>query len=86
MMKSLIIFAALLYGLFKVCNGSEGAARLFEDLISSYNKMVRPVSNVSESLLVRLSLRLSQLIDVVNKFLKFFTKNDFNKNYNKNKN
>jgi hypothetical protein len=33
--------------------------------LSNYNKLVRPVVNVSEAVTVRLKLKLSQLIDVV---------------------
>ncbi|XP_076336496.1 nicotinic acetylcholine receptor alpha4 isoform X1 [Tachypleus tridentatus] len=40
------------------------AKRLYDDLISPYNKLVRPVLNVSEALTVRIKLKLSQLIEV----------------------
>ncbi|XP_013773976.1 acetylcholine receptor subunit alpha-like [Limulus polyphemus] len=40
------------------------AKRLYDDLISPYNKLVRPVLNVSEALNVRIKLKLSQLIEV----------------------
>lgn len=49
--------------------------RLFENFYrSSYNKLVRPAFNVTESLVVRLNLRLSQLIDVVIKFFIYWHK------------
>ena len=41
------------------------AKRLYDDLLSNYNKLVRPVVNVSDAVTVRLKLKLSQLIDVV---------------------
>lgn len=41
------------------------ANRLYEDLMMSYNRFVRPVQNDSDTLLVKLGLKLSQLIDVV---------------------
>ena len=41
------------------------AKRLYDDLLSNYNKLVRPVANVSDALTVRIKLKLSQLIDVV---------------------
>ena len=43
------------------------ARRLYDDLLrkSGYNKLIRPVSNSSDLLTVKLGLRLSQLIDVV---------------------
>ncbi|XP_031627542.1 acetylcholine receptor subunit alpha-like isoform X2 [Contarinia nasturtii] len=40
------------------------AKRLYDDLLSNYNKLVRPVVNVSDALTVRIKLKLSQLIDV----------------------
>lgn len=45
--------------------GNPDAKRLYDDLLSNYNKLVRPVINVSEAVTVRLKLKLSQLIDVV---------------------
>ncbi|CAB4067771.1 CHRNN [Lepeophtheirus salmonis] len=44
--------------------GNPDAKRLYDDLLSNYNKLVRPVVNVSEAVTVRLKLKLSQLIDV----------------------
>ncbi|KAF0773437.1 Uncharacterized protein FWK35_00004542 [Aphis craccivora] len=41
------------------------AKRLYDDLLSSYNKLVRPVVNTSDVLRVSIKLKLSQLIDVV---------------------
>ena len=41
------------------------AKRLFDDLLSSYNKLVRPVINVTDAVTVKFKLKLSQLIDVV---------------------
>lgn len=41
------------------------ANRLYEDLMMSYNRFVRPVQNDSDLLVVKLGLKLSQLIDVV---------------------
>ena len=49
--------------------GNPDAKRLYDDLLSTYNKLVRPVVNVTDILTVRIKLRLSQLIDVVRKFL-----------------
>jgi nicotinic acetylcholine receptor len=40
------------------------AKRLYDDLLSNYNKLVRPVVNVTDAVTVRLKLKLSQLIDV----------------------
>ncbi|XP_059486828.1 acetylcholine receptor subunit alpha-like isoform X5 [Neocloeon triangulifer] len=41
------------------------AKRLYDDLLSNYNKLVRPVVNTSDVLRVCIKLKLSQLIDVV---------------------
>jgi nicotinic acetylcholine receptor len=48
-----------------VDSGNPDAKRLYDDLLSNYNKLVRPVSNVSEAVTVHLKLKLSQLIAVV---------------------
>ena len=48
-----------------VLGGNPDAKRLYDDLLSNYNKLVRPVINVTEAVTVRLKLKLSQLIDVV---------------------
>lgn len=45
--------------------GNPDAKRLYDDLLSNYNKLVRPVVNVSDPLTVKIKLKLSQLIDVV---------------------
>ena len=44
------------------------AKRLYEDLLSTYNRLIRPVGNNSDKLTVKLGLKLSQLIDVVSKY------------------
>lgn len=40
------------------------AKRLYDDLLSNYNRLIRPVFNNTETLTVRLGLKLSQLIEV----------------------
>lgn len=47
--------------------GNPDAKRLYDDLLSNYNKLVRPVVNTSDVLRVCIKLKLSQLIDVVSK-------------------
>lgn len=39
--------------------------RLYDDLLSNYNRLIRPVANNTESVTVWLSLKLSQLIEMV---------------------
>ncbi|CAG7824876.1 unnamed protein product, partial [Allacma fusca] len=46
------------------CQGNPDAKRLYDDLLSNYNRLIRPVSNNTDTVLVRLGLRLSQLIDL----------------------
>ncbi|KAF7995541.1 hypothetical protein HCN44_006648 [Aphidius gifuensis] len=47
-----------------VVAGNPDAKRLYDDLLSNYNKLVRPVVNTSDVLRVCIKLKLSQLIDV----------------------
>lgn len=51
--------------------GNPDAKRLYDDLLSNYNKLVRPVVNTSDVLKVCIKLKLSQLIDVVSRYLGF---------------
>jgi len=62
-----LLLLAYLSGTPFVQGGNPDAKRLYDDLLSNYNKLVRPVVNVSEAVTVRLKLKLSQLIDVVRK-------------------
>lgn len=48
-----------------VAAGNPDAKRLYDDLLSNYNKLVRPVVNNTDVLRVCIKLKLSQLIDVV---------------------
>ena len=45
--------------------GNPEAKRLYEDLLTHYKRLIRPVGNNSDRLTVKLGLKLSQLIDVV---------------------
>jgi len=51
----------------RVLMPESGAKRLYDDKLrfSGYNKMIRPVGNTSDALVVRIGLRLTQIIDVV---------------------
>lgn len=48
-----------------ICQGNPDAKRLYDDLLSNYNRLIRPVSNNTDIVVVKLGLRLSQLIDLV---------------------
>ncbi|GFW92162.1 acetylcholine receptor subunit alpha-like [Trichonephila clavipes] len=56
--------------------GNPDAKRLYDDLISRYNKLVRPVINVSEALTVSIKLKLSQLIEVIVR-VHYFVRGEF---------
>ncbi|CAL8069496.1 unnamed protein product [Orchesella dallaii] len=61
------LLLALLSGFTRMPSGTEGnpeAKRLYDDLLSNYNRLIRPVGNNSDRLTVKLGLKLSQLIDV----------------------
>ncbi|KAL4717283.1 hypothetical protein ACJJTC_017170 [Scirpophaga incertulas] len=46
------------------CNANPDAKRLYDDLLSNYNRLIRPVDKNNNTVLVKLGLRLSQLIDL----------------------
>jgi len=47
--------------------GSPDSKRLYDDLLkkSGYNRLIRPVGNTSDTLMVKIGLRLTQIIDIV---------------------
>lgn len=47
------------------CHANPDAKRLYDDLLSSYNRLIRPVQNNTDKITVWMRLRLSQLIDLV---------------------
>lgn len=53
------------FSFFTGTQAHDSARRLFDDLLTHYNRLVRPVRNHSQTLQVRLNLKLSQLLDVV---------------------
>lgn len=55
-----------------LCNPD--AKRLYDDLLSNYNRLIRPVSNHTEKVTVKLGLRLSQLVDLVSVVLLYAKK------------
>jgi len=52
---------------FPGASANPEAKRLYDDLLSNYNRLIRPVGNNSDRLTVKMGLRLSQLIDVVSR-------------------
>ena len=61
----LVTLGALLLMAAVPAAANPDAKRLYDDLLSHYNRLIRPVSNNSEVVTVRLGLHLSQLIDLV---------------------
>lgn len=61
--RYLVVWTALLVS--RGCVGNPDAKRLYDDLLSNYNRLIRPVSNNTDTVLVKLGLRLSQLIELV---------------------
>lgn len=55
-------------------HGSEDEERLVRDLFRGYNKLIRPVQNMTQTVDVRFGLAFVQLINVVSVFDAF--KND----------
>ena len=51
--------------LFTCIVGNQDAKRLYDDLLSNYNRLIRPVGNNSDRLTIKMGLKLSQLIDIV---------------------
>ncbi|XP_047995865.1 acetylcholine receptor subunit beta-like 2 isoform X3 [Leguminivora glycinivorella] len=48
----------------RLLEANPNVKRLYDDLLSNYNRLIRPVTNVSDILTVRLGLKLSQLMEV----------------------
>ena len=54
-----------MFSVSALTSANPDAKRLFDALLSPYNKLVRPVMNVTDAVTVKFKLKLSQLIDVV---------------------
>nr|CAD7259295.1 unnamed protein product [Timema shepardi] len=63
-MESALLLALLLLAVIGGALSNPEAKRLYEDLLSNYNRLIRPVGNNSDRLTVKMGLRLAQLIDV----------------------
>ncbi|XP_047506386.1 acetylcholine receptor subunit alpha-like 2 [Pieris napi] len=58
-----LVFLVFFFAL-DVCFANPDAKRLYDDLLSNYNRLIRPVDKTNNTVLVKLGLRLSQLIDL----------------------
>ncbi|CAH0687667.1 unnamed protein product [Spodoptera exigua] len=65
MVLALVVGVLCVWG--RLSDANPEAKRLYDDLLSNYNRLIRPVGNNSDRLTVKMGLRLSQLIDVVEK-------------------
>ncbi|VVD03361.1 unnamed protein product [Leptidea sinapis] len=63
-MKLFISIFIFCFFAFEICLGNPDAKRLYDDLLSNYNRLIRPVDKNNNTVLVKLGLRLSQLIDL----------------------
>jgi hypothetical protein len=59
----------LLLLLLPLAAGNPDAKRLYDDLLSNYNRLIRPVANNTDKITVKMGLKLSQLVDLVSKKL-----------------
>lgn len=50
--------------LFTISLSSDDEMRLYNDLLTNYNALERPVGNASEPLVVKMRLFLQQIVDV----------------------
>ena len=60
--QSWLILALIGLGLVEA---NPDAKRLYDDLLSNYNRLIRPVVNHTQKVTVKLGVRLSQLVDLV---------------------
>ena len=61
----LVVLVSFTFLMVTPAGADQDAKRLYEDLLTDYNRLIRPVGNNSDRLTVKLGLKLSQLIDVV---------------------
>lgn len=65
-LKNLVVIVIVLMSVnIQDASTNPDAKRLYDDLLSNYNRLIRPVRNHSTNILVKLGLRLSQLIELV---------------------
>ena len=60
-----VVAWVVVFALAPTCQANPDAKRLYDDLLSSYNRLIRPVQNNTDKITVWMRLRLSQLIDLV---------------------
>lgn len=71
-LKNLVVIVIVLMSVhIQNASTNPDAKRLYDDLLSNYNRLIRPVRNHSTNILVKLGLRLSQLIELVSSAINF---------------
>lgn len=68
-----ILINILFYTGSKVLEANPDTKRLYDDLLSNYNRLIRPVNNNTNTLTVWLGLKLSQLIEMVYRLLQMLS-------------
>ena len=64
-LSDLAVFLATLFIGSTRIEANPDAKRLYDDLLSNYNRLIRPVANNTDKITVRMGLKLSQLVDLV---------------------
>lgn len=64
MQLSYLAIGLMLY-FIRPTSGNVASKRLYDDLLLGYNRLIRPVVNDSDTLIVQLGLKLTQIIDLV---------------------
>ena len=62
--RQLVLLISLFLMVTKV-QPNPDAKRLYDDLLSNYNRLIRPVANNTDKITVKMGLKLSQLVDLV---------------------
>ena len=61
-----LLVAVLLLGVCgRLVGGNSDAKRLYDDLMSNYNRLIRPVKDHGDKVTVKLGVRLTQIIEIV---------------------
>ena len=61
----LVIACLVVIMLMSLVEANPDAKRLYDDLLSNYNRLIRPVANNTDMIIVRMGYKLSQLVDLV---------------------
>jgi len=62
--KRLLLLTCTILYLAPPTSANPDAKRLYDDLLSNYNRLIRPVANNTDKITVKMGLKLSQLVDL----------------------